>query len=72
MKYRFTEPIEKKRSSSYGTNYYVCKSRNARMDADISGIFPNIRKISTDITHADIKNLSEEELWNRIRKGGLA
>ena len=32
----------------------------------------NIRKIPTDITHDDIKNLSEKELWNRIRKGGLA
>ena len=50
MKYRFTEPIEKKRSSSYGTNYYVCKSRklSRRVTAFSTLVFDSMMILETD------------------------
>ena len=50
MKYRFTEPIEKKRSSSYGTNYYVCKSRklSRRVTAFSTTVFDCMMLLEAD------------------------
>lgn len=35
MKYRFTEPIEKKRSSCYGNNYFIFKSRKLMREVTV-------------------------------------
>lgn len=50
MKYRFTKPIEKKRSSSYGTNYYVCKSRklSRKVTAFSTTVFDCMMILKTD------------------------
>lgn len=50
MNYRFTEPLEKERSSSYGSNYYVCRSRKLSRRVTAFGMltFDNMMILETD------------------------
>lgn len=50
MKYRFMEPLEKERSSSYGSNFFMCKSRklSRRVTAFGTLSFDNMMILETD------------------------